>query len=114
MDIEKSACLDREYLNEGSESSVSLVHSRSTSNFELEDSARIYQRRRPWRICITNCRTVVLAVLEILRPEFPTIEETKKLRSTAWLDGLRGVAALMVVFQHMLAHTMERSERTAD
>lgn len=112
--MEKSACSDREYLNEGSESSVSLVHSRSTSDFELEDSLRICQRRRPWRICIINDRTVVVAVWEILRPEFPTIEETQKLRSTAWLDGLRGVAALMVVFQHMSAHAKDYSERIAN
>jgi hypothetical protein len=43
-----------------------------------------------------------LATLEVATP-------SKKLRLTAWLDGLRGVASLCVVFHHTIIHEYPRA-----
>lgn len=56
--------------------------------------------------CTSRLRTFTLSIATCLLPSFVKVQSwksekaPKKLSSTAWLDGLRGVAAFFVVFTH--------------
>ncbi|KAI1326294.1 acyltransferase family-domain-containing protein [Xylariaceae sp. FL0255] len=75
----------------------------SVSDVDSYDLRPYPEQRSRWRVEGVILR--LLRSLKILLPSFLHASEPKndvrKLRPTAWLDGLRGVAALCVVLHHM-------------
>lgn len=103
--VQKPITLNRRYLDdEGQEDSVQLLQQSGSSHADVEKVSSISMQERTWQVYSSKIKAVIVSAVESLRPQFPGKEETCGLRSTAWLDGLRGVAALMVVFQHMHVH----------